>query len=523
MPILSVALDALAWVAATWYAVIWCICLFGLYRTRRMFLKVRDPAPASHQSASLPSVSILRPLSGLDSDLYDNLAATFELQYPADKYEVIFSVASPQDAALHVAHSVVQKYAHANGPKATIIVGDVAAGVNPKVNNLLRPYAEAQHDLLWVLDSQVKPSPLSLLSSVSHFDNPKVGLVHHVPLGVLDPQRSTTLGSRVERAFLATTHAKMYVALNSIGIDSCVMGKSNMWRKSDLERVPDSFFAVGGDGLRKGDGEGALGSEAFRLAYGGDESGDDGHSSHRRILQRSRPLARFSIYLAEDNMLALSLWRPPLSLSHVLAPSPSCVARTNVAEIRTIRDYIARRSRWIRVRRYMVPAATWLEPFTESIVAMLTGATAAYRLDLLPQSTIGRLTLAALHFGLWLAVDLGVLSALNHSQHSHGSPVIASLFTDWSEASTFICAWCVRELLAWPIWFYAMWGGNEVTWRGQPYRILSDSRAAKMQSRSGNGQNRLRGLLDGVSSASPSSSVARYEALSTSEDHRVMD
>lgn len=65
---------------------------------------------------------------------------------------------------------------------------------------------------------------------------------------------------------------------------------------------------------------------------------------------------------------------------------------------------------------------------------------------------------------------------------------------------------------------------STVTWRGQPYRILSDSRAAKMQSRSGNGQSRLRGLLDGVSaSSSPHSSVARYEALSTSDDRRVMD
>lgn len=64
---------------------------------------------------------------------------------------------------------------------------------------------------------------------------------------------------------------------------------------------------------------------------------------------------------------------------------------------------------------------------------------------------------------------------------------------------------------------------STVTWRGQPYRILSDSRAAKMQSRSGNGQSRLRGLLDDVSSASPNSSVARYEALSTSDDRRGVD
>ena len=44
-------------------------------------------------------------------------------------------------------------------------------------------------------------------------------------------------GSHVERAFLSTNHAKMYLAINAVAVDSCVMGKSNMYRKSDLAPV----------------------------------------------------------------------------------------------------------------------------------------------------------------------------------------------------------------------------------------------------------------------------------------------
>lgn len=520
----------LSTLGVVWYLFIWSFCLFGLHRARVMFAQPSRSSAvlASQQSHSapdrgieeddgsdLPGVSILRPLAGSDANLYANLASTFQQNYPSHKYEVIFSVSAEADAALPIVRRVVEEYA-AGGTRggtvqAQIIVGDVKAGVNPKVNNLLRPYSRAQHDILWVVDSQVRLCSSTLRSAVAQLLAPtptpsptwlrrrphgsRVGLLHCVPLGV--DHHEGSVASLVERVFLSTTHAKMYLAMNALAVDSCVMGKSNMWRKSDLEQVPDSFFAVGLDGSREEDPEGALGSPAFQVGLQssqarpfvlGDDADEEAAAAAEEdeeslsILRRARPLARFSIYLAEDNMVALSLWRSPLSLSHVLASGSACIARTNVGEIRTLADYIGRRSRWIRVRRYMVPEATAVEPLTESLLAGVVGLSSLRYFGFWPSGWVTATLFFLMHFAGWYAVDFAVLNALESgseecpqqaeeqgsahqagtgAQYSKHPPPSPRLFTRKGERWEFTKAWMLREALALPIWCWAIWGGNE--------------------------------------------------------------
>ena len=72
----------------------------------------------------------------------------------------------------------------------------------------------------------------------------------------------------------------------------------------------------------------------------------------------------------------------------------------------------------------------------------------------------------SLHWAAWYYVDMSVLLALRH-----GEPLPEA------EQRYVFVAWCVRELLAFPIWAWAMLG-HTVTWRGRRYRILRDARAA---------------------------------------------
>ncbi|WFD42568.1 ceramide glucosyltransferase [Malassezia psittaci] len=304
------------------------------------------------------------------------------------------------------------------------------------------------------------PTP-AFLSRKPHGD--RVGIVHHVPLGVLP---ANTWGSHIERAFLSTTHAKMYLAINALAIDSCVMGKSNMYRKSDLVQVPDSFFAYDDDGE-----ESRALQVPSHICDSSDGQGDEG----TEILMKARPLTRFGIFLAEDNMLALSLWRPPLNLAHRVAPGD--VAHVAVGDIHTITEYAKRRMRWIRVRRYMVPEATYLEPFTESLVAGVLGWLGIYCWVLTPmvgmlQGRVYWLSFALFyvsHLLAWHCVDVQVLCALQS-----GNPLPPA------ERTSFRVAWCLRELLALPIWLWAMLG-TTVTWRGKRYQILKDGRASRIE------------------------------------------
>ena len=90
----------------------------------------------------------------------------------------------------------------------TPLVGEEVVGVNPKVNNLVRSYRQASHDILWVIDSNISVDRGTLARSVDALDPPpraapsgrkRIALVHHVPFAfVTEP----ALGARVESSVL---------------------------------------------------------------------------------------------------------------------------------------------------------------------------------------------------------------------------------------------------------------------------------------------------------------------------------
>lgn len=84
---------------------------------KRYRLRPRSPL-ASAPASSVPGVSILRPLKGLDANLYENLESTFIQEYP--NYEILFSVADEYDQALAVVRDLMEKYPNV---KAKVIVG----------------------------------------------------------------------------------------------------------------------------------------------------------------------------------------------------------------------------------------------------------------------------------------------------------------------------------------------------------------------------------------------------------------
>lgn len=304
-------------------------------------------------------------------------------------------------------------------------------GVNPKVNNLVRPYHEAANDILWVLDSNVTVASGVLARSVDTLLGPpspsdsskrkRIGVVHHVPFAF---GGEAALGSKVEEAFLNTNHAKMYLAINTVALESCVVGKSNLYRRSDVDRINGS--------LRP-------------LPDGAEPPRDAG-------------LEAFGRFLAEDNMIASALWHE-LGLRHDL----SCdVARNSVSDM-TLSDYIWRRVRWIRVRKHIVLSATALEPFTECFLLSAIGAASLHHIFSAPIWLF-----LLLHFGLWLLVDMDVYTSLA----GHSVPA--------TELLQFVGSWVTRELFALPIFLLAIFG-NEVEWRGQAYLVLGHGEVKRVE------------------------------------------
>jgi ceramide glucosyltransferase len=331
-------------------------------------------------------------------------------------------------------------------------------GVNPKVNNLIRPYREAKHDILWVLDSNITAPPGALARAVDVLTTiPKSGkqvaLVHHVPFATVS---TPTLGAKVEEAFLNTTHAKMYIALNALAIDSCVMGKSNLYRRSDVDRL---------DGSLK--------------PHLGDPSSPS----------TERGLKVFGKYMAEDNIIASGIWHE-LGLRHDLSYD---IAYNAIGDM-SLKDYILRRVRWIRVRKHMVLSATLLEPWTESIAL---GAVTALSVHSLFGTSYSHFL--ACHFFAWILVDLDVYRSL------------AGHFPQRGFRTSFFVAWVIRESLTFPIWLYAV-VGSQVTWRGKKYRMLRNGEVVPVKPSTVSGLDSILAWL-GIRSRK---NIDEYEPLPTS-------
>ena len=70
-----------------------------------LYCLLRTPRPIPVEREKFPSVSILKALHGVDSDLRENLRSFFLLDYPG--YEIIFSVHTADDPALPVAQELM--------------------------------------------------------------------------------------------------------------------------------------------------------------------------------------------------------------------------------------------------------------------------------------------------------------------------------------------------------------------------------------------------------------------------------
>lgn len=455
-----IASVALAYVLLVWYVVILTVALLGYICIRSKF---RSPPLPSGDLTKLEPVTIIRPIKGIDPELTSCLELSFLQNYPQEKLQILFCVYEPTDPAIPILEMLVKKYPNVDAHILVSGAGEDYYGPNPKVNNLSKGFLRASHDIVWIMDLNVWASPNVLANSVlAMVNNTNCGepvgknerhvkLVHHVPLALaLDGARSGK-GSLLDEMFLFTSHSKFYVSLNNLSVAPCVNGKSNIYRRSDLDyavsQIPykqSPFFHE--DSVRQ---------DAARISAIG-----PGHS-----------IQFFAKYIGEDNMIAIALWeycrgRTALTGDLVVQPLMS------QDQSNSIREYINRRVRWLRVRKYMVKAATLIEPSTESVICGVIGTLALSRL--LWDQTFN-VYFFVFHMLCWLACDhLQYYIWVKNIHESYHLPLwlhrIAPVTRHWLE---WIQIWLMRELLALPIWTIAM-VGHEINWRGKPFMIKKD-------------------------------------------------
>jgi ceramide glucosyltransferase len=477
----------------------------------RFFSRKQPPSVSSNLAHDAPAVTIIRPVKGIEPHLYDCIASTFRQDYPLDKISIRLCVEDERDPSYPILQKLVHDFPEIDvrifvESQDPVLHGSTGhtrnLGPNPKIRNISRAYREANGDLIWIIDCNVwvatgvlgrMVDKLSGFSPNGTSSRP-YKFVHHMPLVVDvinysepaedDKQSLSALlhssspvidgtagsstpvarvsnngGGRLDEMFMATTHAKFYGAINSVGVAPCIVGKSNMFRKSHLEQVTSP--------------------------------------SRNPLLPKNnaRPsgVDYFSHNICEDHLIGDLLWRSdiPGFLNHGIAWGDLVIQPMAGMSVAL---YAARRVRWLRARKFTVLAATLVEP---GIEAFLWSAYFSFAVTTLPwfhrnlgipQTWTAMPFVSLLCLSLWIVVDWFTSRHLHSGksvQVDHYTPAFARgtkhaggmprrPFHEW------LPAWIGREALALPIWTLAVLLGTTVSWRGKTFKVNMNTTVVEM-------------------------------------------
>jgi ceramide glucosyltransferase len=142
-----------------------------------------------------PPVSILKPLKGMDPELYDSFRSHCLQDYP--EYEILFGVSDLEDPAVPYVRQLQAEFPQRD---IRLIVCPDASATNRKVGNLAQMLLHARYDYVLVNDSDIRVSPKYLQRIMAPFRSDGVGMVTAPYRAV--PQKS--LWSRIEALGIST-------------------------------------------------------------------------------------------------------------------------------------------------------------------------------------------------------------------------------------------------------------------------------------------------------------------------------
>jgi ceramide glucosyltransferase len=296
-------------------------------------------------------------------------------------YQLVFGVADADDPALEVVERLLREFPDRD---AQVVLGNATFGLNPKVENLAAMDRHRKHGVILISDSNIRARPSYLRETACYLADPGVGLVSNLFAGMGEEQAGSAMESLHLNGFVAGA-----VAGASVCRVTCVVGKSMLMPVQALEA------AGGWAGVRN--------------------------------------------LLGEDQALGVRIRRAGYStrLSHHVIG--------NITRRRDLKTFLARQSRWNKVRRWMALPTFLCEPVTNLATVGLVWAFS------------GASGIA--WGGLLLLVGLGMLRDAVQTRRLRGSfPKLRHLLLS-----------PVKDILLLPVWFDALFN-RRVLWRG--HRLL---------------------------------------------------
>jgi ceramide glucosyltransferase len=318
-----------------------------------------QPIPVAQD---LPSISVLKPLAGVDQGLETNLRSFFDQDHP--EFELLFAVRESTDPAIPVVQALQKQFP---ARASRLIVTGEPPYPNAKVFSLDGMLAASRHDLLVMSDSDIRLAPGFLTSLAAEFADPNISLA-------TCPYRAVaggSLWSNLEAEGMNTDFlAGLLVARMIVGVKFAV-GPTLAARKSVLAKIGGfntlknylaedfvlgKFAAQAGFGviLSRNIVEHHIGSEPWRV-----------NATHRlrwvRSTRRSRPLGYIGQFLTHPLPLALIVW----ALAPALWPALIIAAAFRAFAAWSTSNWILRtKPRWhLVILQDILSFAFWLAGF----------------------------------------------------------------------------------------------------------------------------------------------------------------
>ena len=175
--VLNIAM-ALAVLGTASSSIFLIMTLVAAARFRRHARHAAAQALATPDS-SLPPVTILKPVHGMEEKLEKNLESFFQQDYP--EYEIIFGGRDAENPALKIAQRVRARYPQI---KSKIVLSGPPTWPNAKVFSLDKMIALSTNFYFVISDSDVRVASNFLRNTIPPLLDPKVGLVTCMYRGV---------------------------------------------------------------------------------------------------------------------------------------------------------------------------------------------------------------------------------------------------------------------------------------------------------------------------------------------------
>ena len=185
-------------------------------------------AVSSRCRRTFHAVSILKPLKGMDPEIYDSFRSHCLQDYP--EYEIIFGVSDPQDPAIASVDWLRRDFPDCN---IRLVVCTEILGANVKVSNLEQMARAAQYEHLVVNDSDILVESDYLRSVIAPLHDPQVGMVTCLYRGIAAP----TLGSKLEALGIMDFCSSVLVAEQLERGLHFGLGSTLAFRRAELNRI----------------------------------------------------------------------------------------------------------------------------------------------------------------------------------------------------------------------------------------------------------------------------------------------